>query len=137
MVKECLMSDLVIFIVSKKFTHQKLSYKVKKCCAYGKNISFPIIPKVVIVTVFLLAMATYDAELLFVKSWNKGYLAYKKRDILLKLDSLPVTSHSINANCIFMHPAQPAKNTLIGWGCFLQVRQPCLNKVKQNTMHLK
>jgi hypothetical protein len=91
----------------------------------------------VIVTVFLLAMATYDAELLFVKSWNKEYLAYKKRDILLKLDSLPVTSHSIDANCIFMHPAQPAKNTLIGWGCFLQVRQPCLNKVKQNTMHLK
>jgi hypothetical protein len=34
----------------------------------------------VIVTIFLLAMATYDAELLFVKSWNKGYLAYKKCD---------------------------------------------------------
>lgn len=70
------------------------------------------------VTIFLLAMATYDAELLFVKSWNKGYLAYKKCDILLKLDSLPVTSHSIDANCIFMHPAQPAKNTIYMLGLY-------------------
>ena len=136
------MSDLVIFIVSKKFTHQKLSYKVKKCCAYGQNISFPIIPKVERLYLlqsqfFYLQWPLMMLSCCLLKAGTRDIQHTRSVIILLKLDSLPVTSHSIDANCIFMHPAQPAKNTLIGWGCILQVTQPCLNKVKQNTMHLK